>query len=93
MEAAIALAVPLGAGCDVMELEFSGFSAIDLRFFNFFFVLLFECLSYDDDHTVNTYMHRLCHRRETSLNCKEIRLINTHSPATDLMHNMVNCRF
>lgn len=36
MEAAIALAVPLGAGCDVMELEFSGFSTIDLRFFNFF---------------------------------------------------------
>ena len=62
-------------------------------FSNFFFVLQFECLSYDDDRTVNTYMHRLCHRRETILNCKEIRLINTHSPATDLMHNMVNCRF
>lgn len=33
MEAAIALAVPLGAACDVMELEFSGLAAIELRFF------------------------------------------------------------
>jgi hypothetical protein len=32
MEAAIALAAPLEAACDVMELEFSGFTAIEPRF-------------------------------------------------------------